>query len=79
MSGSRAGQKRANGVNGLTVAPNHPAHVALPELQPENHRLAARDLRQHHFIRKFDELANNEFEKLFHSSLMIFGIGIVVT
>ena len=62
----RAGQERADRLNRLTVAADDSAYVRLTQLHPEDRRLSGRDLREHHFIRKLDELANDEFEKLFH-------------
>jgi hypothetical protein len=66
MTRGGAVQQCANGVNCLAVAANDPADVALAQLHFEDGHLAAGDLRQHHIVRKFHELANDKLEKLLH-------------
>jgi hypothetical protein len=66
VAGSGAGQQRADSLNRLPVATNNPANIRLPELHPEDRRFAGRNFRQHHLIRKLDQLTDNEFEELFH-------------
>src|SRR5947207_3449249 len=63
---SGAVQHRADRVNGLPVATNDSAHVALAKLHFEDGHLASGNFGQHHVIRKFNQLANDELEKLFH-------------
>lgn len=63
-----AGQQGADGLNRLAIAANDPPNIALPQLHPENRRLPAGQLVQHHLIGKLDELANDELEKLFHGT-----------
>ena len=53
-------------MNGLTVAANDAADVALPKLQPEHRRFAARNFREHHLIGIFDQLPNDKLEKFSH-------------
>src|SRR5690242_4746199 len=60
VAGSGAVQQRTNCVNGLAVATDDAADVALAELDFENSRLTARDFREHHIVGKFDQLANDE-------------------
>src|ERR1700682_6270467 len=69
-----AGQQGADRVNRLACAADDPAHVALAKLDAENRHLAGRNLREHHFIGKLDELANDELEELFHD-LKAIGVG----
>jgi hypothetical protein len=59
-------QYGANRMNGLPVATNDAANVALTQLHFEDCHLAARNFRQHHVVGKFDELSNNELEKFLH-------------
>ena len=60
-------QQRANRVNGLTVSPDNAANISLPKLDFENCCLT-RNFGQHHVVRKFDELPNDELEKFFHAN-----------
>ena len=62
----RAGKQSANGLNGLAVAANDPADIGLPQLHPEDRGFSRRNLREHHLIGEFNQLANDELEKLFH-------------
>ena len=71
------GQERANRLNGLAIAADDPANVALPQLQFENDQLSVRNFGKHHLVRKFDQLTNNELEKLFHRSKLAAGKRIV--
>jgi hypothetical protein len=68
---SRAGKKRANCVNGLAVAADDSANVALAQLHSKNRHLAARNFREHHLVRVLDELADNKLEKFPHVDLKI--------
>lgn len=62
----RAGEKRTDRLNGLSVAADNSTHVRLTQLNFEDRRLPRRNLGEHHLIRKFDELTNDKLEKLFH-------------
>src|SRR5438876_4584790 len=55
MPRSRAGEQRANRANGLAVAANHAADVALSKLQFKDRRFAAGNFREHHLIGIFDQ------------------------
>ena len=63
---SGTGKEGADGVNGLPVAPNDSANVALAKLHLKDRHFAARNFGQHHVVWKLDQLANDEFEELFH-------------
>jgi hypothetical protein len=65
---SGAGQKRADRLDRLAVAPNDPADIGLAKLHAKDRRLSRWDFGKHHLIGKLDELANDEFEELFHES-----------
>src|SRR6516164_7127756 len=58
----RAGQQSADSVNRLTRPANHTAHVSASELQLKSDCSAVRNFREHHVVRKFDQLANDELE-----------------
>src|SRR5213592_2589332 len=64
----RTGQQGANSMNGLTRPANHTAHISASNLQFEGDHSAVADFREHHVIRKFDQLANHELEKFSHPS-----------
>src|SRR5437762_13763803 len=53
-------------MNGLAVAANNAADVALTQLHFEDRHFAARNFRQHHVVRKFHELSNDELEEFLH-------------
>src|SRR5439155_6357563 len=53
-------------MNGLAVAANDAADVALTQLYFEDRHFAARNFRQHHVVRKFHELSNDELEEFLH-------------
>ena len=63
---SRAGEKSANRLNGLAVSSDDAADIALSELNSKDRHAAVWNLREHHFVRIIDELANDELEELFH-------------
>src|SRR5204863_4880635 len=69
----RAGQQGANGVNRLAVAADDAADVALAELDAEDRHFSRRNFREHHLVGKLDQLANDEFEELFHGPDFIRG------
>src|SRR6266542_6305998 len=66
MARSGAGEQRANSLNGLPAATDHTTHVALSKLKLENGCSAARNFREHHVVRIFDQLPNDELEKFSH-------------
>src|SRR5256885_1252296 len=53
-------------MNGLAVAASNSADVALPQLHFEDRHFAVRNFRQHHVVRKFHELSNDELEEFLH-------------
>jgi len=53
-------------MNGLPIAANDPADIALSYLQLEDRDFSAGDFREHHFIGIFDQLSNDELEEFFH-------------
>ena len=57
---SRAVEHRANRVNCLPVATDDAADVALAQLHFEDRHLAAWNFGQHHIVREFHELPNDE-------------------
>lgn len=68
MSVTRRGavQKRANRVNGLAVAADDAADVALAQLHFKNRHLSVRKFREDHIVGKLNQLADDELEKFFH-------------
>jgi hypothetical protein len=67
MARGRTGEQGANSLNGLAAAANHAADVSPSKLQLKDGSSAAWNFRQHHVVRKFDQLANDELEKLSHA------------
>jgi len=63
----RTGEERSNCVNRLATAANDSADIASSKLQLEHGNSAVRNFGQHHIVRKFYELMNDEFEKLPHA------------
>ena len=68
---SRAGKKRADCVNGLAVAADDSANVALAQLHFKDRHFAARNFREHHLVWVLDELADDKLEKFPHADLKI--------
>ncbi len=66
MTRSGTIQKRANRVNGLTVAADDSADVGLAQLHLKNCHFPAGDFGKHHVVGKFDQLPDDELEKFFH-------------
>jgi hypothetical protein len=62
------GEQRANRSNGLAIAPDDAAHVALSQLKSEDNRAPVGNFRDHHFLGEFDQLSNDEFKKLSHEA-----------
>src|SRR5207247_8193998 len=67
MARGGTGKQCANSLNGLAAATNHAANVSPSKLQFKDGRSAVRNFREDHVVRKFDQLPNNEFEKLSHA------------
>src|SRR5437762_10514746 len=67
MARGGTGKQCANSLNGLAAATNHPADISPSKLQLKDGRSPARNFREDHVVRKFDQLPNNEFEKLSHA------------
>ena len=61
------GQQRTNSLNGLSASPNHTADIASPKLDFKDGRSAAWNFRQHHIVRKFNQLPDDELDKLSHA------------
>src|SRR4029077_20422384 len=53
-------------MNGLAVAANDAADVALTQLHFKDRHFAAWNFCQHHVVRKFHELSNDELEEFLH-------------
>jgi hypothetical protein len=66
---SRAGKKRADCVNGLAVAADNSANVALAQLHFKDRHFTTRNFREHHLVRVLDELADDKLEKFPHADL----------
>lgn len=64
----RAGEQGTDRLDGLAVAANDPADIRLPHLEAEHGHVAIRDLRNKNLVRELNEVADNEFEELFHDS-----------
>jgi len=61
------GEQRPNGLNGLPVAANRATDIPASKLQLKNHCSAAWNFREHHVVRKFHQLPDDEFEKFSHA------------
>src|SRR5439155_487578 len=68
MARGGTGKQCANSLNGLAAATNHAADISPSKLQLKDGRSAVRNFREDHVVRKFDQLPNNEFEKLPHAT-----------
>ena len=66
MPSGRTSEQGANRVNGLAIAADDPADVALSYLQLEDRGFSAGNFREHHLIWIFDQLSNDELEEFFH-------------
>ncbi len=67
MARGGTGEQRANSLNGLAAATNDAADVSPSKLQLKDGRSAAWNFREHHVVRKFDQLPNDELEKFSHA------------
>jgi len=63
----RAGEQRANCMNGLAASANDTANIPASKLQFKDSRSAAWNFRQRHIVRKFNQLPDDELEKLSHA------------
>src|ERR1700751_3128230 len=61
------GQQRTNSLNSLSASSNHTADISSPKLHFEDCRSATWNFRQHHIVRKFNQLPDDELEKLSHA------------
>ena len=68
MARSRTSEQCANSLNGLAAAADDAADVSSSELQLKDGRSTARNFREDDVVRKFDQLPNDELEKLSHAS-----------
>jgi len=66
MARRGTGEQCANSLNGLAAATNDAADVSSSKLQLKDGCSAARNFREYHVVRKFDQLPNDELEKFFH-------------
>lgn len=66
MARRRARKQRADRLNGLATSANHTSDIAPSKLQFEDSCSAAWNLSQHHIVRNFNQLADDELEKLSH-------------
>ena len=62
-----AGEQCANSLNSLTASANHAANIPASKLHLKDSRSATWNFRQHHVVRKFNQLTNDELEKLSHA------------
>ena len=67
MARGGTGEQCTNSLNGLAAATNNAADVSSSELQLKNGCSAARNFREDDIVRKFDQLPNDELEKLSHA------------
>ena len=73
VAGGGAGEERPNRLNGLTIAADDAADIALPLLQAENGCSARRNFRDDCLVREFRELTDNELEKFTHGLILCSG------
>ena len=66
MARGRTGEQCANSVNGLASAANNPANVSSSKLQLKDRGSAAWNFCKNHVVRKFNQLADDKLEELFH-------------
>ena len=66
MARGGTGEQRSNSVDRLPTAANHAADIALAKLKFKNGCSATRNFREHHVVRIFDQLPNDELEKFSH-------------
>ena len=64
----RAREQRADRLDGLATSANHTSDIRPSKLQSEDSCSAAWNLDQHHIVRKFNQLADHELEKLSHAA-----------
>jgi hypothetical protein len=66
MACGGTGEQRTNSLNGLAAATNDATDVSPSKLQLKDGCSAAWNFREDHVVRKFDQLPNDELEKLSH-------------
>jgi hypothetical protein len=60
MARGGADKQRSDSVDGLPAAANHAANIALAKLKLKNGCSTAGNFREHHVVRIFDQLPNDE-------------------
>ena len=63
----RAREQRADRLNRLATSADHTTDIRPSKLQSKDSCSAAWNLGQHHIVRKFNQLADDELEKLSHA------------
>jgi hypothetical protein len=66
MARGGTGEQRPNGVNGLPVTANHAADIPLSKLQLKDGSPATWNFSEHHIVRKFNQLPDDELEEFSH-------------
>jgi hypothetical protein len=67
MARGGTGEQCTNSLHGLAAATNDAADVSSSKLQLKDGCPTARNFREDHIVRKFDQLANDELEELSHA------------
>jgi hypothetical protein len=67
MARGGTGEQCANSLNGLAAATNDAADISSSKLQLKDGCSAVWNFREDHVVRKFDQLPNDELEKLSHA------------
>ena len=67
MARGGTGEQRTNSLHGLAAATNDAADVSSSKLQLKDGCPAARNFREDYIVRKFDQLPNDELQKLSHA------------
>jgi hypothetical protein len=62
------GEQRPNGVNGLAVTANHAADIPSSKLQLKDGCSAIWNFSEHHIVRKFNQLPDDELKEFSHAS-----------
>ena len=62
-----AGKQRADRLDRLPVPPDDAADITLPHRHAKHRRVSARALRDDHFVRELNQIAEDELEELFHA------------
>jgi len=67
MTRGGTGEQCANSLNRLAAATDDAADISSSKLQLKDGCSSARNFREDHVVGKFDQLPNDEFEKLSHA------------